>query len=122
MPAQIPIGQGAPTAFAVKIAASLTVPDMTTVTAVSLKIKQSDGSIVTLPATIPASVPPGVDGVAAGGANPTTALLVALHVCATTDFTVVGPALVTALLTVPGGITQVRAYARTLILTDDFGQ
>ncbi len=122
MPAQIPIGSAAPTAFAVKIAPSLTVPDLTTVTAVSFKVRRPDLTVMTLAGTIPATVPPGVDGTIAGSANPSPSSLVAVHVFDASEFTQTGVHMVTALLTVPGGTQPVRAYARPLILTDDFGQ
>jgi len=124
MPIPAGLGDGK-SSLAVPIRASLSVPDLTQVTAVSFDVLYPDQTTrVTLPATIPATIPPNVKGFEsfAGNPNPTSSLLVAVRVFQSTDMpTQTGPYLVRVLLTVVGASAPVPCQGRPLQVTGPFG-
>lgn len=105
--AQVPVGIGPPCQLTGTITPQSTsaLLDMTQVTAISLLVKRSDGSVVTWTASIIGQT--------------TTGLLNYAHNFAVGDCTVIGVYMVAPQLTTSGG--TVPCYARPLIVTDSFG-
>lgn len=121
----VPIGLNAPHAFAFPIKPSITVPDLTTVTAVSFSVLFPDQTTTaTWTGSIPATVPSGTRGFESlvGNANPSPSLLIAVHVFATADDPQIGTYLVKPIMTVTGAAGPVYGYARPLVVTGPYGQ
>lgn len=121
----VPTGLNPPCAFAIPIRASLSVPDLTQVTAVSFSVKFPDGvTTATWSGSIPATVPKGVRGYEslAGAVNPTEDLLIALHTFSPSDDPQLGIYMVRPLLTVSGVSDPVPSDPRPLTVKDPFAQ
>jgi hypothetical protein len=113
MSAQVPTGVGPPVTLTQSLGAGNSQLDMTTVTAVTLLVRLSNGTTATWGATILG----GTYGATAGG-------LIWQHVFSTTDCPtgITGAYLVAPQLTAPYGATTgtVPLTARQLIVTDPF--